>query len=365
MERLAPGIPFRQTINQPLHTGNILIDGLFPIGRGQRELILGDRQTGKTTIALNAIRAQKFDSLLSFFSKNVYCIYVAVGQKKSNIVKLYYFLKKEGCLHYTIVFGISASDPASVQYLAPYAGCSAAEYFRDRGQDTLVIYDDLSKQATAFRQISLLLKRPPGREAYPGDIFYLHARLLERACKLHKIYKNGSLTALPIVETSIGDIASYIPTNVISITDGQIFLDSQIFNSLYKPAINVELSVSRVGSKAQVKLYRKISKMFRNFLVKYLHSLDTSSEEKQNFIKTGQRFLLVINHRTFLCIELQLFFMALVLTGVLNYFSLLKSQVIIKNLTSNYSEAFKLNLNLFKDISIKPLLNKFNKDISL
>jgi proton translocating ATP synthase F1 alpha subunit len=262
VERPAPGITLRQSIFQPLHTGNILVDSLFPIGRGQRELILGDRQTGKTTVAVNAIRTQKYDTLLNSYKKRLYCIYVAVGQKKSNIIKLFYFLKKEKCLDYTIVIAVSASDPASLQFLAPYAGCAFAEYFRDRGQDTLVIYDDLSKQAVAYRQISLLLRRPPGREAYPGDIFYLHARLLERAAKMSSQFKGGSLTALPIVETLVGDITSYIPTNVISITDGQIFLDNQIFNEYYKPAVNIKLSVSRVGSKAQLKLYRVISKRF-------------------------------------------------------------------------------------------------------
>jgi len=262
VERPAPGITLRQSIFQPLHTGNILVDSLFPIGRGQRELILGDRQTGKTTVAINAIRTQKYDTLLRHFKKNLYCVYVSVGQKKSNIVKLYYFLSNTGCLSYTIIVAVSASDPASLQFLAPYAGCALAEYFRDRGQDTLVIYDDLSKQAVAYRQISLLLRRPPGREAYPGDIFYLHARLLERAAKMSSDFRGGSLTALPIVETLVGDITSYIPTNVISITDGQIFLDNQIFNEYYKPAVNIKLSVSRVGSKAQIKLYRKISKQF-------------------------------------------------------------------------------------------------------
>jgi len=262
-ERPAPGITLRAPIYQPLHTGNILVDGLFPIGRGQRELILGDRQTGKTTIAINAIRTQKYDTILNHFKKYLYCVYVAVGQKKSNIVKLFYFLKKEKCLKYTIILAASASDPASLQFLAPYAGCAFAEYFRDRGQDTLVVYDDLSKQAVAYRQISLLLKRPPGREAYPGDIFYLHARLLERAAKLNQEFTGGTLTALPIVETLVGDISSYIPTNVISITDGQIFADSNIFNRFYKPAVNINLSVSRVGSKAQLLLYRKVATAFK------------------------------------------------------------------------------------------------------
>lgn len=367
VERPAPGITLRTRIYQPLHTGNILIDSLFPIGRGQRELILGDRQTGKTTVAVNAIRSQKSDSLLSFFKKNLYCIYVAVGQKKSNIIKLYYFLQKEQCLHYTIIMSVSSSDPASLQFLAPYSGCSMAEYFRDRGQDTLVIYDDLSKQAVAYRQISLLLRRPPGREAYPGDIFYLHARLLERAAKMSSTFKGGSLTALPIVETLVGDISSYIPTNVISITDGQIFLDNQIFNKYYKPAVNIELSVSRVGSKAQVKFYRKISKRFQNILLKYMShikSVDLSTEKnssKRLLTEVGERLFLVINHRNFVCIELQFFFMILILSGLLNAFSLDQSSRVIKKLNNYYGDNFKLGLNFFMDIPDKQLTIDFNK----
>jgi proton translocating ATP synthase F1 alpha subunit len=366
VERPAPGITLRTRIYQPLHTGNILIDSLFPIGRGQRELILGDRQTGKTTVAINSIRSQKSDNLLSIFKKNLYCIYVAVGQKKSNIIKLYYFLKKEECLHYTIIMSVSSSDPASLQFLAPYSGCSMAEYFRDRGQDTLVIYDDLSKQAVAYRQISLLLRRPPGREAYPGDIFYLHARLLERAAKMTSTFKGGSLTALPIVETLVGDISSYIPTNVISITDGQIFLDNQIFNKYYKPAVNIELSVSRVGSKAQVKFYRKISKRFQNILLKfmsYTQSVDLSTEENSSrtlLKNTGERLLLVINHRNFVCIELQFFFMVLILSGLLNAFSIEQSSRIIKNLSFYYSKNLNLGLNFFKGIPEKVLISKFS-----
>jgi len=365
VERQSPGITLRQSIYQPLHTGNILIDGLFPIGRGQRELILGDRQTGKTTLAINSIRSQKFDSLINYFKKRLYCVYVAIGQKKSNIVKLFYFLHKEKCMKYTVILAVSSSDPASLQYLAPYSGCAIAEYFRDRGQDTLVIYDDLSKQAVAFRQISLLLRRPPGREAYPGDIFYLHARLLERAAKISKDFMGGSLTALPIVETLVGDISSYIPTNVISITDGQIFLDNQIFNKYYKPAINIELSVSRVGSKAQIILYRRISKIFKNNLLNYLFTIqkiDLSTEidsSKQVLLDVGARLFIVINHRNPLCIELQFFFMILVLSGLLNAFSLDQTKVLIFNLTKKYSKCFYLGLNFFSDIKLDTLLRGF------
>lgn len=366
VERPAPGITLRDRIYQPLHTGNIIVDSLFPIGRGQRELILGDRQTGKTTVALNSIRSQKYDTLLHFFKKKLYCVYVAIGQKKSTIVKLFWFLTKEGCMGYTTIVSVSSSDPASLQFLAPYSGCSIAEYFRDRGQDTLVVYDDLSKQAVAYRQISLLLKRPPGREAYPGDIFYLHARLLERAAKMSKFFKGGSLTALPIVETLIGDISSFIPTNVISITDGQIFLDNEIFNQYYKPAINIELSVSRVGSKAQVRFYRKISKNFQNLLLRYMsyiEKIDLSKEDeidesKKALVISGERMFLILNHRNYLCIELQFFLMVLLLSGLFNSFSIDQSKFIITQLTSMYGKSFSLGLNFFKDINLSNVLKK-------
>jgi proton translocating ATP synthase F1 alpha subunit len=343
LERPAPGITLRAPIFQPLHTGSILVDSLFPIGRGQRELILGDRQTGKTSIAINAIRTQKYDNLLKFFNKNLYCFYVAIGQKKSNITKLFYFLKKTDSLFYTSIVAASASEPASLQFLAPYAGCALAEYFRDRGHDTLVIYDDLSKQAVAYRQISLLLKRPPGREAYPGDIFYLHARLLERAAKMSQTFKGGSLTALPIVETLVGDISSYIPTNVISITDGQIFLDSVVFNKHYKPAVNIELSVSRVGSKAQLRFYRKISKKFKDALLKYYLQAD-------NVVILGQRLYIIITHKNLMCIELQFFLMYLALSGYLNNYTLNQCNKIIKKLNLKYGENFDININFFKNI---------------
>jgi F-type H+-transporting ATPase subunit alpha len=243
----------------------------------------------------------------------LYCIYVAIGQKKANIIKLFYFLFQEDCLVHSVVLAASASDPASVQFLAPYSGCSIAEFFRDRGFDSLVIYDDLSKQAVAYRQISLLLKRPPGREAYPGDIFYLHARLLERACKLSKKFLGGSLTALPIVETLDGDISTYIPTNIISITDGQIFLDREIFNELYRPAINIVLSVSRIGSKAQLKFFRGVSRDFKNVL-KYsiLKSLSLSGSKKN---KNHLKVLHVFTTRSSIYIELQFFLLFLNING--------------------------------------------------
>lgn len=238
VERIAPGVMTRKSVHQPLQTGIKAIDTLVPIGKGQRELIIGDRQTGKTAVALDAILNQK--------DEDVICIYVAIGQKESKVARFVETLKEHGAMKNTIVVSAPVSSPAVTQYLAPYVGCAMGEYFMDKGQDALIIYDDLSKHAVAYREISLLLRRPPGREAYPGDVFYLHSRLLERAAKLNEKYGNGSLTALPIIETQAGDISGYIATNVISITDGQIFLDTDLFNSGIKPAINVGTSVSRV-----------------------------------------------------------------------------------------------------------------------
>ena len=251
VEKIAPGVITRKEVNVPLETGIKAIDALVPIGRGQRELIIGDRQTGKTTVATDTILNQK--------GKNVYCIYVAIGQKDSKIRRTVEMLKEKGAMDYTIVVNASISSPAVIQYLAPYVGCAMGEYFMEHGKDALIIYDDLSKHAVAYREISLLLKRPPAREAYPGDVFYLHSRLLERAARVDQQRGGGSLTALPIIETLWGDIAAYIPTNVISITDGQIFLESDLFNSGFKPAINVGLSVSRVGGSAQTKIMKKIA----------------------------------------------------------------------------------------------------------
>ena len=253
LEKIAPGVITRESVKVPLHTGIKAIDAMIPIGRGQRELIIGDRQTGKTAIAIDTIIHQGKE-------KNIpICIYVAIGQKESKVAQIVEKLKKMGAMEYTIVVSASASDPASLQYLAPFTGCAIAEFFMDQGKDALVVYDDLSKHAWAYRQISLLLKRPPGREAYPGDVFYLHSRLLERAGRLSKEYGGGSITALPVIETQAGDISAYIPTNVISITDGQIFLESDLFNSGLRPAINVGLSVSRVGSSAQTKAMKKVA----------------------------------------------------------------------------------------------------------
>ena len=255
IERIAPGVIDRQPVKEPLQTGIKAIDAMIPIGRGQRELIIGDRQTGKTAVALDTIINQK--------GQNVICVYVAIGQKRSTVAQVVKTLEEYGAMEYTVVVSASASDPAPMQYLAPYAGCAIGEYFRDNKKHALCIYDDLSKHAAAYREISLLLRRPPGREAYPGDVFYLHSRLLERAAKLNDANGGGSLTALPIIETQAGDVSAYIPTNVISITDGQIYLESDLFNSGIRPAVNTGLSVSRVGGNAQIKAMRQVAGSLR------------------------------------------------------------------------------------------------------
>lgn len=272
VEKIAPGVIARQSVDEPVMTGYKAVDTMIPIGRGQRELIIGDRQTGKTALAIDAIIAQK--------DSGIKCVYVAIGQKRSTIANVVRKLEETGALAYTTVVVASASEPAALQYIAPYSGCTMGEYFRDRGEDALIIYDDLSKQAVAYRQISLLLRRPPGREAYPGDVFYLHSRLLERASRVNADYvenftdgavkgKTGSLTALPIIETQAGDVSAFVPTNVISITDGQIFLESNLFNSGIRPAVNAGISVSRVGGAAQTKIIKKLSGGIRTALAQY------------------------------------------------------------------------------------------------
>jgi len=272
VEVIAPGVIERKSVDQPVQTGYKAVDSMVPIGRGQRELIIGDRQTGKTALAIDAIIAQK--------DSGIKCIYVAIGQKASTIANVVRKLEEHGALANTIVVAASASESAALQYLAPYAGCAMGEYFRDRGEDALIVYDDLSKQAVAYRQISLLLRRPPGREAYPGDVFYLHSRLLERASRVNEEYvekftkgevkgKTGSLTALPIIETQAGDVSAFVPTNVISITDGQIFLESNLFNSGIRPAVNPGISVSRVGGSAQTKVVKKLAGGIRTALAQY------------------------------------------------------------------------------------------------
>jgi F-type H+-transporting ATPase subunit alpha len=272
IEKIAPGVIARQSVSQPMQTGLKSIDAMVPIGRGQRELIIGDRQTGKSAVAIDAIINQK--------GQNMKCIYVAIGQKASSIKNIVRSLETHGAMEYTIVVAASASESAAMQYISPYSGCAMGEYFRDRGEDALIVYDDLSKQAVAYRQISLLLRRPPGREAYPGDVFYLHSRLLERAARVNPAYvekftngavkgQTGSLTALPIIETQAGDVSAFVPTNVISITDGQIFLDTSLFNSGIRPAINAGISVSRVGGAAQTKVIKNLSGGIRTDLAQY------------------------------------------------------------------------------------------------
>ena len=272
VEKIAPGVIDRQSVDQPVMTGYKAVDTMIPIGRGQRELIIGDRQTGKTAMAIDAIIAQK--------DSGIKCVYVAIGQKRSTIANVVRKLEQTGALEYTTVVVASASEPAALQYIAPYSGCTMGEYFRDRGEDALIVFDDLSKQAVAYRQISLLLRRPPGREAYPGDVFYLHSRLLERASRVNAAYvekftngevvgKTGSLTALPIIETQAGDVSAFVPTNVISITDGQIFLESSLFASGLRPAVNAGISVSRVGGAAQTKIIKKLSGGIRTALAQY------------------------------------------------------------------------------------------------
>lgn len=283
IERIAPGVVDRMSVKQPLQTGIKAIDGMIPIGRGQRELIIGDRQTGKTAIALDTIINQK--------GQDIICIYVAIGQKRSTVAQVVRTLEEHGAMDYTIIVSASASDPAPMQYLAPYSGCAMGEFFRDSGRHALCVYDDLSKHAAAYREISLLLRRPPGREAYPGDVFYLHSRLLERAAKLNDENGGGSLTALPFIETQAGDVSAYIPTNVISITDGQIYLEADLFNSNIRPAVNVGLSVSRVGGSAQIKAMRQVAGPLRLDLAQYRNlaafaqfgsDLDKASQQQLN-----------------------------------------------------------------------------------
>ena len=289
VEKIAPGVVTRKSVHEPLQTGIKAIDAMIPIGRGQRELIIGDRATGKTTIAIDTILNQK--------SEDVYCVYVAIGQKRSIVRQVVETLQKHGAMEYTTVIAATASDPATMQYIAPFVGCTIAEYFRDNGMHALVIYDDLTKHAYAYRQLSLLLRRPPGREAYPGDVFYLHSRLLERAAKLNDELGAGSLTALPIIETQAGDVAAYIPTNVISITDGQIFLETDLFNKGVRPAINVGLSVSRVGGSAQIKAMKQVAGTLRLELaqfreleafVQFASELDKATQKQ---IARGQRMV--------------------------------------------------------------------------
>ena len=297
VERLAPGVVDRRPVREPVQTGIKAIDAMIPIGRGQRELIIGDRQTGKTAIALDTIINQKGGDLI--------CVYVAIGQKRSTVAQVVKTLEDNGAMEYTIVVAATASEPAPMQYIAPYSGCAMGEYFRDKGKHALCIYDDLSKHAAAYREISLLLRRPPGREAYPGDVFYLHSRLLERAAKLSDENGGGSLTALPFIETQAGDVSAYIPTNVISITDGQIFLESDLFNSDVRPEVNVGISVSRVGGNAQVKAMRQVAGSLRLELAQYRalaafaqfgSDLDKASQQQLN---RGRRLVEILKQKQY------------------------------------------------------------------
>ena len=304
VERLAPGVVDRMPVKEPMQTGIKAIDAMIPIGRGQRELIIGDRQTGKTALALDAIINQK--------GKDVICVYVAIGQKNSTVAQVVQTLEQHGAMEHTIIVAASASDPAPLQYIAAYAGCAMGEYFMYNGRHALVIYDDLSKQAASYREISLLLRRPPGREAYPGDVFYLHSRLLERAAKLSKEKGGGSLTALPIIETQAGDVSAYIPTNVISITDGQIFLESDLFFSGQRPAVNVGISVSRVGGSAQIKVMRAISGTLRLDLAQFRElaafaqfgsDLDKTTQAQLN---RGQRLVEILKQNQYVPMDIGL-----------------------------------------------------------
>jgi F-type H+-transporting ATPase subunit alpha len=308
IERKAPGVILRQPVKEPLQTGIKAIDALIPIGRGQRELIIGDRQTGKTTIALDTIINQKYThsaEAAKLGIKPVFCIYVAVGQKGSTVANVVSYLHEYGAMDYTIIVAANASDPAPLQFIGPYCGASMGEFFRDNGMHALIVYDDLSKQAAAYRQVSLLLRRPPGREAYPGDIFYLHSRLLERAAKFSDAKGGGSLTALPVIETQAGDVSAYIPTNVISITDGQIYLEPNLFNAGIRPALNIGISVSRVGGSAQIKAMKKIAgplklelAMFRELesFSKFGSDLDKSTQQK---LKRGSLLTEILKQKQF------------------------------------------------------------------
>ncbi len=332
-ELKAPGIIERSSVKDPVITGVLAVDSMIPIGRGQRELIIGDRGIGKTAITMEAIANQREQNLQENLSK-LYCIYVAIGQKRSSIIQIVNRLKAEHALQYTIIVAATSSDSATIQYLAPYTGCTVGEFFRDNGMHALIIYDDLSKQAVAYRQMSLLLRRPPGREAYPGDIFYLHSRLLERAAKMNDTCGGGSLTALPIIETQGSDVSAYIPTNVISITDGQIFLETTMFNQGQRPAVNVGLSVSRVGSAAQVKLMKRIASRMRLDIAQYKSAAaflafgsDAVDDALLEVVNKGTLLILILKQPMFI------------------YMSLLQEVVILYAALNNYFDNYVGKLN--------------------
>ena len=360
VEEKAKGIMARKSVHEPLQTGIKAIDALVPIGRGQRELIIGDRQTGKTTVAIDTIINQK--------GQDVICIYVAIGQKQSTVAQVVKKLEEYGAMDYTIVVNAGASDAAALQYLAPYAGVTMGEYFRDNSRHALIIYDDLSKHAVAYREMSLILRRPPGREAYPGDVFYLHSRLLERASKLNDALGAGSLTALPIIETQAGDVSAYIPTNVISITDGQIFLESDLFNSGIRPAINVGLSVSRVGGAAQIKAIKQVSGTLRLDLAQYRElqafaqfasDLDESSRKQ---LERGQKMVEVLKQPPYspLPVENQV---VIIFTGAKGYLDDVATANVTKFEAELYPYIEAKYPEIFEQIRTKKVLDKEVEEI--
>ena len=373
VEKKGPGIITRGNVNQPLHTGILVIDCLFPIGRGQRELIIGNKQTGKTSIAITSILSQNIDSSLKQSKKFLYCIYVAIGQRKSSVAKIYSIFSKNNALKYTTIVSATADDSANLQFLAPYSGCTIAEYFRDRGQDALIIFDDLSKQAVCYRQACLLLERIPTRGAYPGDVFYLHSKLLERSAKLSPKYFGGSLTALPVIETIGGDITAYIPTNVISITDGQIFVDEDLFLNNIKPGVNIRLSVSRLGSKAQIAPIKKIASTFKNNLVEYdefkrFELFDGVSFEIKQIIWRGKRLLEQVKQGAFeaINIEAQLILISLANLGFFNNFTIIETKIFKDDIVAAIRKNSKLvNINVNQNLDINAwntkLLKAFTK----
>jgi F-type H+-transporting ATPase subunit alpha len=354
VEKIAPGVVKRKSVHEPLQTGIKAIDAMIPIGRGQRELIIGDRSTGRTTICIDTILNQK--------DTDVYCIYVAIGQKRSTTARIIELLERSGAMEYTCVVVASATDPASLQYLAPFVGCTIGEYFRDNGKHALIIYDDLSKHAEAYRQLSLLMRRPPGREAYPGDVFYLHSRLLERAAKLNEELGAGSLTALPIIETKAGDVAAYIPTNVISITDGQIYLEPDLFNKGIRPAINVGLSVSRVGGAAQIKAMKQVAGTLRLDLaqfreleafVQFASELDKAT---QQIINRGLRLVELLKQEPYNPIPVEKQIVA-IYAGTNGYLDDLPVEAVRKFERELYAYLDRQKPDILKDIKEKKALD--------
>jgi len=373
IERKALGVIERQPVTEPLQTGLKAIDALIPIGRGQRELIIGDRQTGKTVVALDTIINQKYthtEEAKKLGINPVYCIYVAIGQKGSTVANVVSTLEKHGAMDYTIIVAANAADPAPLQFIAPYCGASMGEFFRDSGRHSLVIYDDLTKQAAAYRQVSLLLRRPPGREAYPGDIFYLHSRLLERAAKLSDALGGGSMTALPVIETQAGDVSAYIPTNVISITDGQIYLESNLFNAGVRPALNVGISVSRVGGNAQIKAMKRVAgplklelAMFRELeaFAKFGSDLDKSTMQQ---LRRGARLTEILKQQQYspVTLERQI---ALVFAATNGYLDEIPVEL-CREFENEYLELMetKHKALLFSIVEVKDLNDQIKKDLN-